>query len=181
MNLYLVFAGVYGFGGALLNVSGSTRVFNKLRDIKSGNHETEELLRVSLEARSLIDLLSFCLIGAGFLLGIAGAFYQVTSNLYGSLIACILTLGIFYLLGLSVQIAPKYAGPRGYIKYAVYIGEISATILISTMFILPLVIFIITGPISVESNTIIIGTTAASLAFVFPWLTLWVYMFIIRH
>jgi len=181
MNLYLVLAGVYGFGGALLNVSGSTRVYNILKNIKSGNHETEELLRVSLEARSLIDVLSFCLIGAGFLLAIAGAFYQVASNFYGSIAASSLTLVLFYLFGLSVQVAPKYAGPHGHTIYAVYIGEISVTLFIFAIFILPVVFLIITGPISVESNTIVIGTTAASFPFVFPWLTLLVYTFIIRH
>jgi|GEM_PF-5907523 len=174
MNLYPVLAGVYGFAGAFLEVAGIMKFSKKFRFLINENLKFENLMLSYIDARGLIELLSFCLIGTGFLIGIAAAFYPVAINPYGSLSDVLITLFIFYYIGFSVT-----ADPPSVAKGKAF-ARVNGVWIIVLIFILPMIVPILGGQISIEPHVIVIGTNIFSLIFDFPWFTLLFYTFKLR-
>ena len=105
VNLYLVFAGIYGISGSFF---GFLRVLKFHYDIATNSnhfiwHDGLDEPDIVLSG-VVFNALSFMLIGTGFLFGIVGLFYDLSIDSYISWIFSVSEIIIVFLYGFNIYV-----------------------------------------------------------------------------
>lgn len=109
MNIFLIVAGIYGFSGALFKVIRSFLFRYNLSHHQEHFSGYNDAVQPDIPlTNNMFDLISFTLIGTGFLSGLFAAFLSFSPNIY-MYIAIILEIVIIYFYGLYVYITVKLA------------------------------------------------------------------------